>query len=83
MPFEIRTSTYHRNPFSWSVYEKRTLRTGLDDVLGWLISISGLYDEVLRELLGVAESESSATKLILLRRIINTGVIRSSPRVQD
>jgi hypothetical protein len=44
-----------------------------EDLLGWLSSLSVLYDEILREFVGVSNS-LSATKLIFLRRIINTGV---------
>jgi hypothetical protein len=48
-----------------------------EDLLSWLNSLSVLYDEVLREFVGVSKS-LSATKLIFLRRIINTGVYLES-----
>jgi hypothetical protein len=48
-----------------------------NDLLSWLSSLSILYDEVFREFVGVSRS-LSATKLILLRRIINTGVYLES-----
>jgi hypothetical protein len=48
-----------------------------EDLLSWLSSLSILYDEVLREFDGVSKS-LSATKLVLLRRIINTGVSMES-----
>jgi hypothetical protein len=47
------------------------------DLLSWLSSLSVLYDEVLREFVGVDKS-LSATKVVLLRRIINTGVYLES-----